>query len=391
MKKALSLITVFALMFILMVGCTTTEEAPASQAPAEETSQASAAESGEEEAAAPSGEHKIGMSMTSQAQQRWNMDAANFKALCEEAGYECVVTFANDDSVQQAADIENLVAQGCDVLAVCPVDTVSLDLALKSAREAGVWIIAYDRPIDNTEYVDYHVVSANINDIGPMQANFFIEHFKLDEDDGNTYTIEFFAGSPTEQVASLWLDDTVEILQPYMDSGKLECRSGQTTFEACAISNWDSVEAQSRMENLLTAFYSDGTPPDMIISPNDSIALGIVNALQRAGYEDPENFPAITGQDCDIANIQLMVQGFIAHNIFKDIFALGGHVLNGIEAHYAGEEPPTNSTENNGATDLPAYEMDMVGVTPDNWYEVLVEGGFYTLEDLGLTEADIPA
>lgn len=373
MKKLLALVLAFAMACTVLVGCGGSKPA-------------------EKEDGGAGAAHKVGISMTSQMQQRWAKEGEYLKKLCEGKGYEAVLTWANDDSVRQAADIENLVAQGCDVIIVCPVDQEALDAALKTAHESGVFVVDYDRTILNTPYVDYCTISCDITDMPPIWANFFIEKFDLDADDGKSYTIEFFGGSPTESAAILWMDETVKLLQPYLDSGKLVCRSGQTTSDACGIANWDTTKAQDRMENLLTAFYSDGSHPDIILSPNDSIALGIVNALKNAGHDDPSDFPCITGQDCDVANMQLMFEGFIAHNIFKNTTKLAELTVDAVEKHYNGEELVVDTVTNNGAVEVPTQALDVDEITIDNWYEVLVkEAGYYTLEDLGLTEADIPS
>jgi len=238
--------------------------------------------------------------------------------------------------------------------------------------------------------VDYWVVSGDIEKIGMQQAQYYVDAFNLDANDGKTYTMELFAGSPTEGAAGGFFNASMSVLQPYFDSGKLVCESGQLKFEECAIENWATVEAQNRMDNILTAHYSDGVAPDFILSPNDSIALGIFNALKNAGYEDSTSFPAITGQDCDIAVMKLLNDGFVKYNIFKNIYELGQNVVDGITAHYNGEEPFTNSVNNNGTIDVPCFKMDATGITPENWYNVLVvETGFYTLEQLGMTQADL--
>lgn len=169
------------------------------------------------------------------------------------------------------------------------------------------------------------------------------------------------------------------------------CRSGQTTLEECGIENWATDKAQDRMDNLLTAYYSDGTCPDIILSPNDSIAMGIVNSLKNAGFTDPDNFPCITGQDCDIANMKLMVEGFIAHNIFKNTKELAKLTVEAVAAHYDGKEPVVNGEYDNNTIIVPAQYLALTEITPENWYqELVVNAEYYTLEELGLTEADIP-
>ena len=51
----------------------------------------------------------------------------------------------------------------------------------------------------------------------------------------------------------------MDVLQPLIDDGTLVVKSGQTDIEQAATLRWDGETAQSRMEDLLTANYSDGT------------------------------------------------------------------------------------------------------------------------------------
>ena len=74
----------------------------------------------------------------------------------------------------------------------------------------------------------------------------------------------------------------MSILQPYIDEGKLVVPSGQTAFSVIAIHAWDSATAQARMDNLITAHYADGKKLDAVLSPNDSLAIGIITSLTNA-------------------------------------------------------------------------------------------------------------
>ena len=93
----------------------------------------------------------------------------------------------------------------------------------------------------------------------------------------------------------------MDVLQPYMDSGKLVVKSGQTTFEQVATANWDSEKAQNRMDTIIAGNYSDGTVLNAVLCSNDSTALGVENALASSYTGE---YPIITGQDCDIANVK---------------------------------------------------------------------------------------
>ena len=49
----------------------------------------------------------------------------------------------------------------------------------------------------------------------------------------------------------------MSVLQPYIDSGKLVVRSKQMGMDKVATLRWDGAVAQARMDNLLSAFYTN--------------------------------------------------------------------------------------------------------------------------------------
>ena len=169
----------------------------------------------------------------------------------------------------------------------------------------------------------------------------------------------------------------MDVLQPYIDEGKLVVPSGQIAKEEVATANWATDAAQSRFENILSSNYADGTNLDAVLASNDSTALGVENAL-AANYTG--EYPIITGQDCDIANVANIVAGKQAMSVFKDTRALASQVVEII----SGEEVPVNDTEtyDNGTGIIPSYLCEPVAVTQDNYKEMLIDSGYYTEDQI---------
>ena len=133
----------------------------------------------------------------------------------------------------------------------------------------------------------------------------------------------------------------MDVLNPYIESGKLVVKSGQTGFTAAATANWSTADAQSRIENIVSSFYADGTQLHAVMASNDSTALGVANAL-TATYTG--EWPIITGQDCDIANVKNMIAGKQAMSIFKDTRDLAKQVVSMVDAIMKGRRYPVNDT-----------------------------------------------
>ena len=330
-------------------------------------------------------EGKVGVAMPTQSLQRWNQDGENMKAQLEAAGYEVDLQFANNEVATQVSQLENMILNGAQILVVASIDGSALGTVLATAKDAGIPIIAYDRLLTDTEAVDYYTTFNNYK-VGQIQGQYVVDRFDLsNEAVTGPFTIEFTAGDPGDNNAGLFFSGAVDTLQPYLDSGKLVCLSGQLDFNSVATPDWDSATAQARMDNILSGYYADaltgGTTLDICLCSNDSTALGVTNSLVAAGYT-AENIPVITGQDCDIANTKNMVKGLQAMSVFKDTRILAAQTVAMVSDILAGKTPETTSTYANGLMDVPTYECTPLFADASNYQELLIDSGYYTEEQL---------
>ncbi|MDI9483454.1 MAG: sugar ABC transporter substrate-binding protein, partial [Bacillota bacterium] len=224
----------------------------------------------------------IGVAMPTKSLQRWNQDGDNMKKQLEAAGYRVDLQYAADSVETQVSQIENMITKGAKVLVIASIDGESLGGVLEDAAKDGIKVIAYDRLIRGTEHVDYYATFDNYK-VGALQGQYIVETLGLDKGEKGPFTLEVFGGSPDDNNAYFFNAGAMDTLQPYIDSGALVIKSGQVDMEQIAISGWKSEGSQARMDNLLTAFYSDENI-DVVLSPNDSLAAGIVASLKAAGY-----------------------------------------------------------------------------------------------------------
>ncbi|NLP34425.1 MAG: sugar ABC transporter substrate-binding protein [Clostridiales bacterium] len=327
------------------------------------------------------GGKKIGVAMPTKDLQRWNQDGENMKKELEEAGYKVDLQYANNEIAQQVSQIENMITGGCDALVIASIDGGSLGTVLEEAKKAKIPVIAYDRLIMGTDAVSYYATFDNYM-VGTIQGQYIVDQLDL-ENAAGPFNIELFTGSPDDNNARYFFGGAMDILNPYIDSGKLNVVSGQKAFEEVATLNWSTEEAQKRMENLLTAYYADGTKLDVVLSSNDSCAIGITNALVNGGYTS-ENFPILTGQDCDITSVKNILAGTQSMSIFKDTRTLAAQVVKMVNSIMKGEEVPINDTEtyDNGTGIVPTYLCEPVFADVDNYKELLIDSGYYTEDQL---------
>ena len=321
----------------------------------------------------------VGVAMPTQDLQRWNQDGENMKKELEAKGYEVDLQYAGNDVATQVAQVENMIANGDQLLVIASIEGDSLGTVLAQAKEANIPVIAYDRLIMNTDAVSYYATFDNYL-VGKTQGQFLVDALDLDNQDG-PFNIEFVTGDPGDNNVNFFFGGAMDVLQPYIDAGKLVVPSGQMTKEEVATANWATETAQARFENILSSFYADGTNLDAVLASNDSTALGVENALD-ANYTG--EYPIITGQDCDIANMPNIINGKQAMSVFKDTRTLASKVVEMVDAIMQGGEAPVNDTEtyDNGTGVIPSYLCEPVAVTVDNYKEMLVDSGYYTEDQL---------
>lgn len=325
----------------------------------------------------------VGILMPTQSAERWINDGNNMKDLLEEKGYNVELQYAEDDTAQQVSQLENYVSKGVDCLVIAAVDSGVLVNAEAQAKEAGIPIIAYDRLLMDTDAVSYYATFDN-KGVGTVIGNYIKENKDLEgaRAAGESYTIEFFMGSPDDNNALFLYNGIMEVLQEYLDDGTLVCKSGRTSFEDTCILRWDQQTAQSNCENILTANYAD-EKLDIACSAYDGFSYGIKAALQGAGYT-AEDWPMITGQDSDVMAVKNIIDGTQTMSIYKDTRLLAEKAATMVDAVLQGTEPEINDTEqyDNGALVVPTYMCEPVAVDQSNYQELLIDSGYYTEDQL---------
>jgi putative multiple sugar transport system substrate-binding protein len=331
----------------------------------------------------------IGIAMPTKSLERWNNDGSNLDALLKKAGYETSLQYADNKVDQQITQIQNMINLNPKVLVVASIDGTALGPVLEKAAAQKIKVIAYDRLINSTPNVDYYATFDNYQ-VGKLQGEFIVDKLGLKDGKG-PFNLEPFAGSSDDNNAKFFFSGAWDVLKPYVDSKKLVIQSGKKLasnedWKNVAIDGWTSQKAQAEMDNRLNSFYTGGKKVDVVLSPNDSLALGIEQSLESQGYKPGTDWPIITGQDADLANVKNILADKQSMTVWKDTRTLGDQVSKMVDQIVKGETVETNdtSTYNNGVKVVPSYLLAPVVVTKDDVKTKLVDSGFYTADKLGL-------
>ncbi|OWV93129.1 sugar ABC transporter substrate-binding protein [Rhizobium sp. R72] len=324
----------------------------------------------------------VGIAMPTKSSARWIDDGNNIVKQLQEAGYATDLQYADDDIPNQLSQIENMVTKGVKVLVIAAIDGTTLSDVLQKAHDAGIKVIAYDRLIRDSGNVDYYATFDNFK-VGVLQATSIVDALGLKDGKG-PFNIELFGGSPDDNNAFFFYDGAMSVLQPYIDSGKLVVKSGQTGMDKVGTLRWDPATAQARMDNLLSANYTDAKV-NAVLSPYDGLSIGIISSLKGVGYGTPDQpLPVVSGQDAEVPSVKSIIAGEQHSTIFKDTRDLAKVTVGMVNALMEGKEPEVNDTKtyDNGVKVVPSYLLTPVAVDKTNYEKVLVEGGYYKADQL---------
>src|SRR3954464_4048031 len=177
---------------------------------------------------------KIGFSMDTLKEERWQRDRDAFDAHCKAMNVDCVITVADNKSDKQANDVDNLLTQGVNVLVIAPHDATQAASMVEKAKAQGVPVISYDRLI-NSDKIDLYV-SHQVPVIGRKIAEYAFQKVPK----GN-YIMVY--GASTDNNAVILKKEQLAVLKPGIDSGDIKIVADN--FAA----DWRAEESLKIVEN----------------------------------------------------------------------------------------------------------------------------------------------
>ncbi|MBP0598699.1 sugar-binding protein [Herbaspirillum sp. LeCh32-8] len=320
----------------------------------------------------------VGVAMPTKSSARWIADGNNMVKVLKEKGYNTDLQYAEDDIPNQLSQIENMLTKGAKVLVIAAIDGTTLTDVLQKAADKGVKVIAYDRLIRGSKNVDYYATFDNFQ-VGVLQAQSLEKALGLKDGKG-PFNIELFGGSSDDNNAFFFYNGAMSVLKPYIDSGKLVVRSKQMGMDKVATLRWDPATAQARMDNLLSAYYTNAKV-NAVLSPYDGLSIGILSSLRGVGYGSASQpFPFVSGQDAEVPSVKSIIRGEQYSTIFKDTRELAKVTVGMVDAVLGGKQPQINDTKtyNNGVKVVPSFLLKPVVVDKSNWKPILIDSGYYT-------------
>lgn len=261
----------------------------------------------------------------------------------EAQGLKVNLLCANGDTGTQKAQVQTLLNANVSCLILEPVDSLALLEPLAAAKEKGVPVIACNGMLMDTDWV-WGCITFDYFTLGKLMARKVAEAKNLDAEDGQIYKIELFMGAPESLNSLLLYQGAMEVLDPYLRTGKLIVPSGRTYFEDTYTGGTSENARQ------FCALRLKKSKPDIIFAGSDEIATGCKQALLDKGYK-PENWPVLIGQGG--ANAQDVKNGYQIATYAKAPIVLAENCAEAAVLALSGKALPDTSTQHNHVFDVP--------------------------------------
>ena len=304
----------------------------------------------------------IGMSFDSFVIERWIRDRDVFASTVRDLGADVNIQNANGDVDEQISQIQYLIDKAVDVLVVIAADCSRLSDVMKEAQARGIHTISYDRLVLGGGSDLY--LSFDNREVGTLMARSLKEAIPEGGD------IAMIQGASEDNNVSMVREGFLE---------EIEDSSLNIVYEAnCA--GWLSELGEEYAREALKEH------PDIkgIMCGNDDIASAVIRVLSE---ERLAGDVAVVGQDGDLAACQRIMEGTQVMTAFKPVEDLARTAAEYAVALAGGASPgdlELTGTVNDGTEDVDCLLLDPVAVHKDNMKEIIVDGGYHSLEDVNL-------
>lgn len=225
-----------------------------------------------------------------------------------------IVSVRSGDNDQQEQDeiVEEMIDAGCDVLCVNLVDRTAPSNIVRMARQNDIPVIFFNRePVqeDLLQWDKLFYVGCDAAQSGEMQgeiaAKYIKNHPEVDKNGDGKIQYVLLEGEAGHQDAISRTDLSVKT----MIENEIELEKLSYQF-----ADWNRAQAENRMSQLIDQY---GSEIELILSNNDEMALGAVEAYKNAGYRQAER-PIIFGIDGLTDALEAVEHGTMQGTVYND-------------------------------------------------------------------------
>ncbi|MBN9020819.1 MAG: substrate-binding domain-containing protein, partial [Rhizobiales bacterium] len=254
----------------------------------------------------------------------WITGNAILKSKAEENGWTVLETISNRDQNKQNDQVKAMVERKVDGIIFIPTDNNAAIPAIRTANEAGIPIVFFNRPPapNDNKYV---AIQADNRKIMQQTVQALVD---LAREQGGTYKAALMIGDLGDNNAVQRRDGALDILDQNKDVVEVVAQIA---------TEWNADKAFAGLTNAIQA------NPDinMLISPSDSQDAVIEQVLKTAGKwhkTGEEGHVLFAGFDGDQNGYRLLKDGYMDVNGVQNLFFEADLAYQALEDAWAGKE-----------------------------------------------------
>jgi D-xylose transport system substrate-binding protein len=306
---------------------------------------------------------RIGLSLDTLEVERWQRDRDQFTKAANRLGADVVAVSASGDDLRQIRDCEALINTAVDVLVIVPHDGTAMGEAVRSAHNAHIPVLAYDRMILNSA-PDVYVTCDNIR-VGEMQAQYLVDHLQ-----GRKARIIRIIGPKSDSNSALFELGQDHVLNPLIARHEIEIVHQDYD------DGWRADIAKRIVSAGITAA---GRNIDAVLSPGDFTSGAAIQALLEEGLAGKV---LVTGQDAELVACQRIVAGTQSMTVYKPLKLLADTAAEIAVKLARHDVLVAKATLNNGTADIPTVLLPVYLVDKDTMDSTVIKDGFHTRADV---------
>lgn len=240
----------------------------------------------------------------------------------------------------QNNQVERFISLGCDAICVNPVDRTDASVMIDRAMTAGVPMVFFNRqPVeeDMNRWERLYYVGADAKESAVLQGNILVDAYRenpgsIDLNGDGVVSYVLLEGESSHQDSLIRTEWSIQTL-----------KDGDVPIEKITggIANWERSQASALMEQWLEAHPGN---IELVISNNDDMALGAIDALDRTGAWKMN----LVGIDATIPGLEAVRAGKMLGTVESDKQLYAGTVFQIAVANAMGREIPEEIELENG-------------------------------------------
>ncbi len=219
--------------------------------------------------------------------------------------------------------VDLFITKRMNAIAINPVDRTAAGVIIDKAKKANIPVVFFNReplPEDMKKWNKVYYVGAKAEQSGTIEGQLIVDYWKAhpeaDKNKDGVIQYVMLKGEPGHQDAELRTKFSVKAIE---DAGlKVQKLAEDTAM-------WDRVKGQEKMAAFLAA---QGEKIEVVITNNDDMALGAIEALKAAGYFKGGKFMPVVGVDATAPALKALEEGTLLGTVLNDAKNQGKATLN---------------------------------------------------------------